>query len=508
MKKLLNKKMLSLLTQTGEHRYENRSGVPRKVVRCVCICGNEKWVRSDYLASKETKSCGQCRIPSEMVPQGNLPLLKQGVIRGGWVVIGFSFKKRENGEIVNYYDCFCFCGKRDTVSAEKLRGNSRVKQRRHGGDRGCGCNFITHDMPIYKLWDNTKKLRRGQATPPKPLCPEWSKNFGLFFVWSMLNGYVKNATLHRRDLSKPLSPENAYWSQAGRSDNSNAIRVRLSDGTVQTAARYFNSLPNENKSLITLATFIDRLKKGYTLEEALKSHSNKCNYAKLLGCTVGGITLSKNTRLDDNGNYRRHFVEWTCVTCGEKKEENILNIQRRKARQEKFRYDPVLCHRCEQKQRLVERDESVTRSKVSHNDPVALTDRQVCESNYQAALSTWRELVKERLAIVAEFRSWLEEKHDELGVRVVRAMQYSRREPKNEAEVSLAATIKDYNARIHDVQTLVTAARQDKDNSRDEAHNAAINEEKNFATLTESAHMSSPRKRGRPKRTFSLQPKL
>lgn len=58
---------------------------------------------------------------------------------------------------------------------------------------------------LYEFW---KRIRRKVHSPV-------FEHFGVFYHWSMANGYTDGARLHRFDKNGPYSPANCYWLPVG-----------------------------------------------------------------------------------------------------------------------------------------------------------------------------------------------------------------------------------------------------------------------------------------------------
>lgn len=199
-----------------------------------------------------------------------------GLKSGRLTVIGFSHKTPTNHV---YVKCKCECGKEIVVRASCILRQTT---------KSCGCYALEknkerstkHGMYGTRLYSIWAGMRR-RCYDPKvdaykyygargiTYCEEWD-NFKHFYKWAMENGYKDNLTIDRIDFNGNYCPENCRWvdnlAQArNRGDNKrvtfNGITLCLSEWA--------------EKFKINYETFLSRLRRGYSFEEALfhKKHS-------------------------------------------------------------------------------------------------------------------------------------------------------------------------------------------------------------------------------------------
>lgn len=108
---------IGLLTLLNRKRENNRT-----FYYCKCDCGNEKWIRADYL--KNTKSCG-CLQKETQFKMNNIKGKKFGRLL---VLEGTDKRSKWNGSVI--WKCKCNCGNITYASAGDLVD---------GAVRSCGC---------------------------------------------------------------------------------------------------------------------------------------------------------------------------------------------------------------------------------------------------------------------------------------------------------------------------------------------------------------------------------
>ena len=174
------------------------------------------------------------------------------------------------------WKCRCDCGKEVIVKAYSLTT---------GQTKSCGClkkeqDFINiikvkHrkcNTRLYNIWRdmkwrcNSPKSKRHKFYYDKGIkvCQEWQEDFMNFYDWAMANGYKDNLTLDRINNDGNYEPKNCRWATITEQNNnqSNNIRIKYNECeyTLSELSRIYN---------IKRATLYDRIKRGWTIDEAL-----------------------------------------------------------------------------------------------------------------------------------------------------------------------------------------------------------------------------------------------
>lgn len=98
------------------------------------------------------------------------------------------------------------------------------------------------------------------------VCDEWKhlKGFINFYEWSIKNGYNDTLSLDRIDNNKNYEPNNCRWVTTKEQANNRTNNVIYTyNNKTQTAKQWCDEYG------ISQTTFSDRLKRGWSLEQAL-----------------------------------------------------------------------------------------------------------------------------------------------------------------------------------------------------------------------------------------------
>ena len=181
--------------------------------------------------------------------------------------------------------CKCDCGNETIVKAKHLKS---------GGTKSCGClqKEIARDMlkarrthgmsgtPIHKEWEamkrrcynpNTEKYYRygGRGIV---VCDRWRDSFEAFYedVSKLLHFGEQGYTLNRINNDGNYEPNNVEWAtQKEQANNRQSNHLLTFNGKTQTIVQW------ADETGIKSATIARRLKKGWSVEKALTTPTQK-----------------------------------------------------------------------------------------------------------------------------------------------------------------------------------------------------------------------------------------
>jgi len=179
-----------------------------------------------------------------------------------------------------HWRCRCDCGNETIVSGSNLR---------YGVTKSCGCleeeNRKRHVEESRKHGESYTRLHKAwthmkyRCHNPKAkgyeiyggrgitVCEEWDGEHGYenFSQWAKNNGYEDGLTLDRIDVNGNYEPNNCRWSTAETQANNRRTNVILTaNGVSKTRAEWCRERG------INYGTVVDRMKNGWTAEEALE----------------------------------------------------------------------------------------------------------------------------------------------------------------------------------------------------------------------------------------------
>lgn len=150
------------------------------------------------------------------------------------------------------------------------KGNKYAKKH---GMTNTRIHNIWHSMYCRCYYQSTNGYKNYGGKGIK-VCEEWKKTEGFvrFYNWAIENGYNDKLTLDRIDNDKDYCPENCRWvsyiDQENSRKNNRLIEYK---GEVKTMAQWCR------KYNINVVTFSDRLKREWTIEQALNISTKGMN---------------------------------------------------------------------------------------------------------------------------------------------------------------------------------------------------------------------------------------
>ena len=122
---------------------------------------------------------------------------------------------------------------------------------------------IRHSMYCRCYYSTTNGYERYGGRGIK-MCDEWINNPESFYNWAVKNGYKKNLTIDRIDVNGNYEPSNCRWATKEEQDNNRRTNRKITyNGETKTLSQWSREY---NINIVTLS---DRLKRGWTLEQAL-----------------------------------------------------------------------------------------------------------------------------------------------------------------------------------------------------------------------------------------------
>jgi hypothetical protein len=196
--------------------------------------------------------------------------------RFGWLVV---IQRVENIGRQTAWLCKCDCGNKKAVSYWNLVSEQT---------KSCGC--MQHEINretakilatthggsytrLYTIWIgmkqrcNYKKHKHYEKYGGRGIkvCTEWEHDFAAFREWAMSNGYSEELTIDRIDVDGDYEPSNCRWATYEvQSNNTRSNHYLTFKGETHTVSEWSKILD------IPTSTIHNRLKRGKTIEQALK----------------------------------------------------------------------------------------------------------------------------------------------------------------------------------------------------------------------------------------------
>lgn len=172
-----------------------------------------------------------------------------------------------------YLDCKCDCGKVKAIAMYHITS---------GASRSCGCKVTeatirrntTHGGTGTRLFNIWASMRKRCTNPNEKaykhygargikISSEWS-NFDAFRDWSLNHGYDDSLTIDRINVNGDYCPSNCRWiSNEEQSRNRTNNRRITINGETRLMVDWLKESP------VSATTVYDRLRKGWTVEDAL-----------------------------------------------------------------------------------------------------------------------------------------------------------------------------------------------------------------------------------------------
>lgn len=153
--------------------------------------------------------------------------------------------------------------------------NENKKQFNHGLSH-TRLHRIWHSMYCRCYYSTTNQFKNYGGKGIK-VCEDWKhcQVFVNFYNWAINNGYSDKLTLDRIDNEKDYCPENCRWATLKEQSNHRTNNVFYKyKGETKTSKQWCDEYG------ISQTTLNDRLKRGWTLEQAL-TISTKGNHRKV-----------------------------------------------------------------------------------------------------------------------------------------------------------------------------------------------------------------------------------
>lgn len=135
---------------------------------------------------------------------------------------------------------------------------------------------IWHSMYCRCYYSSTNQYKNYGGRGIK-VCEEWKHMQGFinFYNWAMNNGYKENLTLDRINNDGNYEPSNCRWATKKEQSNHRTNNVYYTFNGETKTSKQWCEIYN-----VSQTTLLDRLKRGWSLEEAL-TISTKGNHKKV-----------------------------------------------------------------------------------------------------------------------------------------------------------------------------------------------------------------------------------
>lgn len=198
---------------------------------------------------------------------------------GELTAIKYAYSKNNS----RYWLCLCTCGKEkiartaDLIAGKtkscgclqfKTRQNTGLQSKKHGMTNSRIYNIWRRMR--YRCYSNRDEHYKNYGQRGVAVCKEWLNDFSNFYNWAISNGYKDNLTIDRIDVNGNYEPLNCRWVdmkvQSNNKRNNHYISFNNEIHTISQWADLHN---------IRETTLCERLKRGWSMEEALTTPTRK-----------------------------------------------------------------------------------------------------------------------------------------------------------------------------------------------------------------------------------------
>lgn len=196
-----------------------------------CSCGEEKWMRADYITSGKEISCGNCE-------SNNIIGKKFGEL----TVVKKTKKRTKKGATI--FECKCSCGNIRFSDIGHLKdGHANkckecyTKYPKHKYQKLLIKRY--HDM-LDRCYNKDNKSYHNYGGRGIVVCNEWRDDYMKFREWALSNGFEKGLQLDRIKVNGNYSPENCRWVTQKENSNNKRNNVVIEGMTLAEISEKYN----------------------------------------------------------------------------------------------------------------------------------------------------------------------------------------------------------------------------------------------------------------------------
>lgn len=206
--------------------------------------------------------------------------IKAGMRFGRLTVLGEGERfKQPSGQTQRGILCRCDCG---NIKIIRLSHLIRLRT------KSCGCinpPLINYHKRLYGTWRGMVNRCHGENTIQPHLykdkgitvCDEWRHSYNSFSIWALANGWDEGLTIDRKDGARGYCPENCRFVTQFE-NNLNRINTVFVEYKGSKVSLF--SLLDDYGLLNHLAAIRTRLKRGYSIEDAISKPIRKGKYTR------------------------------------------------------------------------------------------------------------------------------------------------------------------------------------------------------------------------------------